>query len=70
LQRRPRRSAVEERAVLETEEQPDPARGGLRAEVAAEIALLVDELEDLAVQLLVRRCSARARTSRAERFAG
>ncbi len=51
LQRGPRRRAVEERAVLQPEQQPDAARGRLRPELAAGRGFLVDELEDLAEQL-------------------
>ena len=51
LQRLPRRRAVEERAVLHAEQQPDAARGCLRTELAARGRFVVDELEDLAEQL-------------------
>src|SRR5207244_7870608 len=54
LQRGPARRAVEERAVLQPEEQADAARGRLRSELASEGGLLVDELEDLAEQLRAR----------------
>ena len=51
LQRRPRRDAVEERAVLHAEEQADAARRRLRPELAAGRGFLVDEVEDDLVQL-------------------
>ena len=54
LQRGPRGSAVEERSVLEPEEQPDAARGCLRAQLAAVGAFFVDEVEDRAVELRPR----------------
>ena len=51
LQRGPLRRAVEERAVLQPEQEPDAARGGLRPELAAGFGFLVDESQDRAEEL-------------------
>ncbi len=50
-ERRPFRSPVEERAVLQSEEQTNAASSRLGPELAAERGFLVDQLEDLAEQL-------------------
>ena len=68
MQRGPLRGLVEERAVLQTEQQADAARGGLRPELAARVGFLVDELQDHAEQLGARvalRETERDRTLRA-----